>query len=140
MADTQLSDSQKVALIDAVVNTENTTASVEKQIDEFKQNVTKLQQGQDYFALLETHSLKLQHRVADIVRQIQFGTNCSKPALWTLCGITSRRMATSTRARQSIFCPLEQRAALTATDGKFRVSLYKALLYVELQKPSSPAR
>lgn len=45
VADTQLRDSQKVALIDAVVNTENTTANVETQIDEFKKNVTKLQQG-----------------------------------------------------------------------------------------------
>ena len=49
-----------------------------------------------------------------------------------LCGITSKRTATSTRARPSIFWSTEQRAALTAQDGKFRVSLYKALLYVEV--------
>lgn len=82
VADTQLHDRQKVALIDAAVNTENTTANVEKQIDEFKKNVTKLQQGQEYFTLLESHSLKLQHRAADIVRQIQLAPNCSLPTLW----------------------------------------------------------
>ena len=32
--------------------------------------------------MLEARSLKLQYRVADIVRQVQFSSNCSKPALW----------------------------------------------------------
>ena len=130
VADTQLRDSQKVALIDAVVNTENTTASVETQIDEFKRNVTKLQHGQDYFTLLESHSLKLQHRVADIVRQIQFAPNCSLPALWAALRHYQQKDGNVDKTAPVDFLSAEQRAALTATDGKFRVSLYKALLYV----------
>lgn len=86
LTDTQLRDSQKIALIDAVVNTKNTKANVETQIDEFKKNVTKLLQGQDYFTLLESHSLKLQHRVADILRQIQFAPNGSLPCENTQAG------------------------------------------------------
>jgi hypothetical protein len=83
VADAQLGDSQKVALIDGVLNVESAKpAQVGQQIDEFKQTAVKLQQGQDYFALLETRSLKLQHRVADIVRQVRFAPNCGKPALW----------------------------------------------------------
>ncbi|BBP02283.1 Tn3 family transposase [Sulfuriferula nivalis] len=105
VANAQLSDSQKVALIGAVVNTENVTARVDLQVDEFKENATKLQHGQDYFALMEAYSLKLQHRVADIVRQVQFAPNCSLPKLW---------------------------AALITQDGKFRPSLYKVLLYVSI--------
>jgi len=130
VADTQLHDSQKVALIDAIVNTENTTASVETQIDEFKKNVNKLQQGQDYFVLLESHSLKLQHRVADIVRQLQFAPNCSFPALWTALQHYQQKEVNVDKSAPVDFLSAEQRAALTATDGKFRVSLYKALLYV----------
>ena len=130
VANTQLHDSQKVALIDAVVNTENTTASVEMQIDEFKKNVTKLQQGQDYFTLLESHSLKLQHRVADIVRQMQFAPNCSWPTLWTALRHYQHKDGNVDKSAPIDFLSAEQRAALTSTDGKFRVSLYKALLYV----------
>lgn len=130
VADTEMPDSQKVALIDALVNTENTTVNVEIQIDEFKENVTKLQQGQDYFTLLESHSLKLQHRVADIVRQIQFAPNCSLPALWTALRHYQQKDGNVDKSAPVDFLSAEQRAALTATDGKFRVSLYKALLYV----------
>ncbi len=130
VADAQLCDSQKVALIDAVVNTENTTANVEMQIDEFKKNVAKLQQGQDYFTLLESHSLKLQHRVADIVRQLEFAPNCSWPALWAALRHYQQKDGNVDKSAPIEFLSAEQRAALTSTDGKFRVSLYKALLYV----------
>ncbi len=130
VADPQLHDSQKIALIDAVVNTENTTTSVEMQIDEFKKNATKLQQGQDYFTLLESYSLKLQHRVADIVRQLQFAPNCSLPSLWTALQHYQQKDGNVDKTAPVDFLSAEQRAALTATDGKFRVSLYKALLYV----------
>ena len=79
VADAKLNDSQKVVLIDSVLNEKSAKpARVEEQIDEFKRSAVKLQQGQDYFALLESRSLKLQHRVADIVRQVQFAPNCSK--------------------------------------------------------------
>ena len=83
VADAKLNNDQKITLIDTTLNPENGKPSqVEEQIDEFKQNAVKLQQGQDYFSFLEARSLKLQHRVADIVRQVQFAPNCSRPALW----------------------------------------------------------
>lgn len=48
VADAQLNDSQKVALIDGVLNVKSVQpAQVEQQIDEFKQTAAKLQQGQD---------------------------------------------------------------------------------------------
>ncbi len=85
VADAKLNDSQKVVLIDGVLNDKPTKpAQVEQQIDEFKQSAVKIQQGQDYFALLETRSLKLQHRVADILRQVQRRTAILTRALpWT---------------------------------------------------------
>lgn len=130
VADAHLHDSQKVALIDAVVNNENTTVDVEIQIDEFKKNVTKLQQGQDYFNLLESQSLKLQHRVADIVRQLQFSPNCSLQALWTALRHYQQKDGNIDKSAPVDFLSVEQRAALTTTEGKFRVSLYKMLLYI----------
>jgi hypothetical protein len=55
----QLNDHQKIVLIDGVLNVRSSQpAQVEQQIDEFKQTAVKLQQGQDYFALMETRSLE----------------------------------------------------------------------------------
>ncbi len=117
VANVQLSDSQKIALIDAVVNTENATASIDLQVDEFKQKATKLQQGQDYFALLEEYSLKLQHRVADIVRQVQLAPNCSLPTLWTALLHYQQKDGNVDKSAPVDFLSLEQRAALTTPDG-----------------------
>jgi TnpA family transposase len=105
---------------------------VEQQIDEFKQSAVKIQQGQDYFALLETRSLKLQHRVADIVRQVQFAPNCSKPALWAALCHYQQKDGNVDKSAPVDFLADDQRTALTATDGKFRVSLYKALFFIEV--------
>ena len=41
-------------------------------------------------------------------------------------------MVTLIKARQLSFLSAEQQLALTATDGKFRISLYKALLFVKI--------
>lgn len=133
VADAKLNDSQKVVLIDGVLNDKPTKpAQVEQQIDEFKQSAVKIQQGQDYFALLETRSLKLQHRVADIVRQVQFAPNCSKPALWSALCHYQQKDGNVDKSAPVDFLVEDQRVALTSTDGKFRVSLYKALFFVEV--------
>lgn len=133
VADTKLNDSQKVVLIDSVLNEKSAKpAQIEQQIEEFKQSAVKIQQGQDYFALLETRSLKLQHRVADIVRQVQFAPNCSKSALWAALCHYQQKAGNVDKSAPVDFLVDNQRAALTATDGKFRVSLYKALLFVEV--------
>lgn len=124
---------QKVALIDTALNTGSAKpAQVEMQIDEFQKNAVKLQQGQDFFALLEARSLKLQHRVADIVRQVQFAPNCSKPALWEALRHYQKNDGNIDKSAPAGFLLAEQRAALTASDGKFRISLYKALLFVDI--------
>jgi TnpA family transposase len=133
VADAQLSDSQKVASIEEALNAEAAKpAQVEKQIDEFEQKAAKLQQSQNNFALLEKRSLKLQHRVADIVCQVQFAANCSKPALWDALRHYQQKDGAVDKGAPDEFLSAAQRAALIGPDGKFRVSLYKALLYVEI--------
>jgi hypothetical protein len=133
VSDAQLSDSQKIASIDVALNAESAKpAQLEQKIDEFQQNAIKLQQGQNYFALLEARSLKLQHRVADIVCQVRFAPNHSKPTLWDALCHYQQKDGNVDKSAPVDFLVDEQRAALTAEDGKFRVSLYKALLFVEI--------
>ncbi len=133
VADENLSDNQKVALINAALNTENVKPSqVENQIDEFKQNAVKLQQGPDYFKLLEARSIKLQHRVSDIVRQVQFAANCSLPALWDALQYYQNNKGSVDKNAPVDFLSVEQRLALAQPNGKFRISLYKALLFIKI--------
>ncbi|ODN41582.1 hypothetical protein [Piscirickettsia litoralis] len=92
VADKQLTDSEKLTLIDTALNTESAKPTkLEQKVDQFKKNAAEIQQGPNYLAMLEARSLKLQHRVADIVRQVRFAPNCSSPALWeALCHYQSK--------------------------------------------------
>ena len=132
VANADLSDSQKVALIDSALSTDSVNGTIETQLDDFKRQTTTLYQGQDYLSSLEEQSLKLQHRVADIVRKTQFSPNCSLPALWEALVYYQRREGHIDKNAPIDFLSVEQRTALAAPEGKFRVSLYKALLYISV--------
>ena len=120
-------------LIDTTLNPENGKPSqVEKQIDEFRQNAVELQQGQDYFTLLEARSIKLQYRVADIVCQLQFAPNCSKPTLWDALQYYQKNNGNIDKSAPLHFLSSEQRLVVTSPEGKFRISLYKALLFINI--------
>jgi hypothetical protein len=65
VVDERLTDEQKVAAIDAALNTQEPRKDiVEQRLDDFERNVAALHQGRDYYAVLEDQSLKLQNRVA----------------------------------------------------------------------------
>ena len=133
VADGRLTDGQKVAAIDAALDTqEPRTDTVEQRIDDFEQNMAALDQGHDYYALLEDRSLKLQNRVAEIVRQARFDAQCRKPALWDAIRHYQHKAGAVDKSAPVAFLSAEQQAAVVSRDGKFRVSLYKALLYIEI--------
>lgn len=133
VADPQLGDSEKVASINAALTAQDGKPNpVEQQIDEFKLHLAAVHLGRDGYAPLEEQSLKLQHRVADIVRQVRFAPNGGKPALGKALLHYQDQGGTLDKSAPVAFLSAEQRAALAGPDGKFRVSLYKALLYVKV--------
>lgn len=133
VADERLTDRQKVALTDSELNPPDTKpGQLELQFDAFEQSAAKLQQGPDRLALLEARSLKLQHRVAEIVRQVEFAPNCSKPALWEALAQYRQKAGVPDKHSPVEFLAAGERSSLTGTDGKFRISLYKILLYAEI--------
>jgi hypothetical protein len=136
----RLTDEQKVAAIDAALNTQEPRKDiVEQRLDDFERNVAALHQGRDYYALLEDQSLKLQNRVAEIVRQARFDAQCRKPALWEAIRHYQQKAGAVDKNAPMAFLSAEQRAAVGGQDGKFRVSsLYKALLYIEIAAAIKP--
>jgi len=133
VADERLTDTEKVALIDSELNpTDEKPGQLELQFDAFEQSAAKLNRGPDRLALLEARSLKLQHRVAEIVRQVEFAPNCSKPALFEALAHYRHKGGVPDKHSTAEFLAADERASLTDGSGKFRISLYKILLYVEI--------
>ena len=129
--DARLTPEQKVGAIDLTLKPEETEKiNFEQSITEFKKNITNTQQGQSYYDLLEDNSLKLQNRVADIMRHTIFEDSCGKPLLLEAILHYQRKSGTIDKGAPTAFMTTDQRAALLGKDGKFRVSLYKILLYI----------
>ena len=132
IADAGLTADQKVVAIEVAINPPTTKKTgIEQRINDFKEELTTLQQqGIGYYDLLEKRSLKLQSRVADIVRQAIFDSNCGKPLLLEAIVHYQKRSGNIDKQAPITFLTPEQRNLVAAQDGKFRVSLYKALLYL----------
>ena len=121
--DKQLDNQQKVTSISKALETED-----------FSESEKTLQNGQNYFEELETHSLKLQRRVADIIRHTHFSENSSQPALLKALEYFQTHHNSLDKNAPIAFLEADERSALNASDGKFRVSLYKALLFIKTAK------
>ena len=128
--DGKLNNTQKVASIDDALNIEKSKLNAE----ELNQSAIKIQNGQDYLESLETHSLKLQRRVSDIIRQIQFAENSSNSALLKALQYYKTNNSNLDKNAPTDFLSSEEAEILNAPEGKFRISLYKALLFVKTAK------
>jgi TnpA family transposase len=124
--DNQLSNNQKVPLISKALEAEKV------KLETLTLSENKTQRGQDYFDALEEQSLKLQRRISDIVRQIQFDQNSSKPALFKALQHYQTDDGNIDKNAPTDFLRPEEREVLVSEEGKFRTSLYKALLFVHV--------
>jgi len=131
IANVKLNAEQKVSAIDTTLNTPKVKQpSIEQSIADFNSNMANLQKGRNYYVLLEEHSLKLQNRVAGIVRQTVFDLNCGRPLLLAAILYYQKKSGNIDKNAPVAFLTTEQRTVIIGQDGKFRISLYKALLYL----------
>lgn len=127
-----LTAEQKVAEIDLTVNAKKEKKLIEKKIDDFKKKLTAIQKGKAYYDVLEKQSVKLQNRVADIVRYTKFDESTNKANLIKAIQHYQKKVGDVDKNAPVAFLTPEERASMFDKDGKFRVSLYKALLYIHI--------
>ena len=84
----------------------------------------------EYFRALESKSLKLQNRVSEIVKVVDFHAN--DPSLREAITHYKEKDGTITPSAPSAFLDEHERKTLVDDNGKFRVSLYKALLFLKM--------
>lgn len=106
--------------------------SVENSINNLKTDIENIQNGPDYHALLENHSIKLQNRVADIIRHTIFDENSGRPLLMEAILHYQKKSGNIDKNAPIEFLTSEQRTAIIDQNQKFRVSLYKAFLYLAI--------
>lgn len=123
-----ISDAEKIIKINQLLHDYRTQQPLNESIEaEIKQNLEELKR-RDYYTILEDASVKLQNRVADIMRYLEFEKNDST-IFKAIEYYQSKKGNVSKTAFTQFLNPHELNSLKTKT-GKFRVSLYKALLYL----------
>ncbi len=133
IADGRLNAEEKLTLITLLIEEQEPERSrVAEQVRNLQHAVEASEQDRDYYLLLGKKSLKLQNRVADIVRQVRFNADSSNSHLIEAVEHYQQRGGELEKSAPMEFLTPRERQAVLDEDGKFRVSLYKALLFAQV--------
>lgn len=133
IADQQLSATEKVSQITELIEQrEPQRIRVTAQVRELQQTVKTEEHDHDYYALLGKKSLRLQNRVADIVRLVDFDQHSSSKVLLQAIAYYQEKDGELEKNAPTRFLSAQERETLFDDKGKWQVSLYKALLFVSI--------
>lgn len=124
----QLSDAEKIVHIRALLAQHN-----EQRLISLREEVATELSDEDYFSILEARSVRIQNRISPILKVLTFqGEAGAAPLLDALQYFQTKDGAIDKQAPLAFLSP-EERTAV-AGQGRFRVSLYKAFLFLHTQR------
>jgi hypothetical protein len=127
----QLSDAEKVRYIQTVLSqAEEQRHTVESQLMQLQQQSQGSNEDADYYDVMESKSIKLQNRVADIVKELEFQGDAPTDLL-TAIQHYQQKSGAITASAPVAFLDAHEQFMLVGATGNFRVSLYKALLFIK---------
>ena len=131
--DGALSDAEKVASIRTLLATRETQRLLQKnQVAMLKEALVSELSEDDYYRILESKSVWIQNRVGPILKALTFqGDPGARKLLDAIEHFKEKEGAIDKTAPVTFLDPTE--VAAVNKDKKFRVSLYKALLFLHVQ-------
>jgi TnpA family transposase len=131
--DRALSDVEKVTRIRALLATRETRRLLEKDpIVELKASLASELGEDDYYKILESKSVWIQNRVNPVLKALTFQAGPSVRKLVDAVEHFKEKDGAVDKSAPAGFLDPEEGAAVQK-EGKFRVSLYKALLFLHVQ-------
>lgn len=129
--DEQRSDEEKVRHIQSVLSQgEEQRHTVESQLMQLQQHEPGGNEDAEYYDVMESKAIKLQNRVADIVKELEFQGDAPSDLLTAIQHYQHKGGAITASAPVAFLDAHEPFMLMSATD-RFRVSLYKALLFIK---------
>ncbi|MBA3768039.1 MAG: DUF4158 domain-containing protein, partial [Acidobacteria bacterium] len=102
------------------------------QLQQLKSVAASAGEDADYYALLGRKSLKLQNRVSDIVRYVEFNATTAAPEIVAAIQHFQHKNGEIEGQAPLAFLSAREQELVFDEAGKFRVSLYKALLFISI--------
>jgi len=135
IADEQLSAEEKVGLITELITAHEPQRSrIAEEISTLQQAAKQAENDRDYYLLLSQKSLKLQNRVADLVSRVEFDADPAAAHLIEAVKYYQARSGGVDKHAPMKFLTPAEREAVIDEQKRFQVSLYKALLFIEVAK------
>ncbi len=127
-----LSDTEKIELIKPVLSEdESHRDKIEEELSHIKKT-SKSTSDADFYSILESKSLKLQNRVSEIVKHVEFNQETSCPKIMAAIKQYKLKNGTIEKNAPIGFLDLDEQGLVFDNNGKFRVSLYKVLLFIKI--------
>ena len=131
--DQALSDTEKVTRIRALLETGETRRLLEEDpVVQLKASLVSELDEDDYYKILELKSVWIQNRVSPILKALTFQGDPGVRKLVDAIEHFKEKDGGVDRSDPTGFLDPEEQTAVNR-DGKFRVSLYKALLFLHVQ-------
>lgn len=131
--DSKLGDTEKVTRIRALLAQRETRRLLEKDlVTQLKASLVSGLSEDDYYKILESKSVWVQNRVSPILKALSFQGDPGVGKLVDAIEHFKEKDGAVDKSAPTGFLDPEERAAVNK-DGKFRVSLYKALLFLHVQ-------
>ena len=129
----ELTDAEKVQRICALLADNQVTHSLDpEQLAELKATLVTELSEEDYYLILSSKSVRMQNRVSPILKAVRFlAEPNAKDLLHAMEHFRLKDGAIDKTAPVDFLTP-DERAAVSR-DGRFSVSLYKALLFLQVQ-------
>lgn len=128
-----LSDSEKIGQIKQLLddyNKQNTSEPTEPKLDTLSEKILSETENHDYYCAVEDVSLKLQNRVSEILRNLEFDTSNAQETIPIMNALLHYQSKNGNIGKEASidFLTDKEKKELYTSEGKFRISLYKALL------------
>jgi hypothetical protein len=128
-----LSDSEKIERLRVLIaKDEEQRIKVQKSISIFREESEKILKDTEFYDILEAKSIKLQNRVSEIVKNIEFDSENSSPTLIQAIEYYRKKDGNIDKNAPIDFLNSDEENLIFDNDDKFRVSLYKSLLFFKI--------
>lgn len=125
-----LPDTEKIKRIQSVLSEhEQQRSEIKERITFFKKESEKALKEADFYSIVEAKSIKLQNRVSEIVKHIDFDAASSSPGLMEAIEYYKRKEGNIDKNAPVDFLGSGEGDLVFDDEGKFRISLYKSLLF-----------
>jgi TnpA family transposase len=124
----QLSDAEKIVHIRALLAQHD-----EQRLASLREEVATELSDENYFSILETRSVRIQNRISPILKVLTFQGEAGAEALLEALQYFQDKDGAIDKHASLAFLSSEERTAVVE-QGRFRVSLYKAFLFLHTQR------